>query len=186
VAENIKETRMKAPSRTPRPAADSGSAVATDAGDAHYGTGEVPAQRGADPFTARVRAAAVARVAATSLRSVSREIGMSATGLSKFLDGNAPYLPTLNRLRNWYLRHAAPADAGLSEEDAHAALALLVHDLSPEARHAAIDEMLRCMRAGYQASGHEEPQWIDGLIERFPVPVEPPPRRHRVAAPEDS
>ena len=179
---------MKAPSRTPRSAAATGPAATqeADAGDAHYGTGEVPAQRGGDPFTARVRAAAVARVAATSLRSVSREIGMSATGLSKFLDGNAPYLPTLNRLRNWYLRHAAPADAGLSEEDAHAALALLVHDLSPEARHAAIDEMLRCMRAGYQASGHDEPRWMDGLIERFPVPVEPPPRRHRVAPPEDS
>lgn len=179
---------MKAPSRTPRSAAASEPAAAppADAGESHYGTGDVPAQRGADPFTARVRAAALARVAATSLRSVSREIGMSATGLSKFLDGNAPYLPTLNRLRNWYLRHAAPTNAGLSEEDAHAALALLVHDLTPEARHAAIDEMLRCMRAGYQASGHDEPAWIDGLIERFPVPVEPPPRRHRVAVPEDS
>lgn len=177
---------MKAPSRTPRPAAAHEPAAATDAGDSHYGTGETPAQRGTDPFTARVRAAAVARVAATSLRSVSREIGMSATGLSKFLDGNAPYLPTLNRLRNWYLRHAAPTHATLSEDDAHAALALLVHDLSPEARHAAIDEMLRCMRTGYQASGHDEPEWIDGIIERFPVPVEPPPRRHRVAAPDDA
>jgi hypothetical protein len=180
MAANIKETKMKAPSPTPRPDA------AADGKPPHYGTGEVPAQRGSDPFTARVRAAAVARVAATSLRSVSREIGMSATGLSKFLDGNAPYLPTLNRLRSWYLRHAAPVGAGLSEDDAHAALSLLVHDLAPEARHAAIDEMLRCMRAGYQASGHAEPEWIDGMIERFPVPVEPPPRRHRVTAAEDS
>jgi hypothetical protein len=181
VAANIKEMRMKAPSPTPR------SDAAPDGNEPlHYGTGAVPAQRGSDPFTARVRAAAVARVAATSLRSVSREIGMSATGLSKFLDGNAPYLPTLNRLRNWYLRHAAPSAGTLSEEDAHAALALLVHDLAPEARHAAIDEMLRCMRAGYQASGHEEPGWIDGMIERFPVPVEPAPRRHRVTAEEDS
>lgn len=175
---------MKAPSRTPRPTADAGSADATQ--PPHYGSGEVPAQRGSDPFTARVRAAATARVAATSLRSVSREIGMSATGLSKFLDGNAPYLPTLNRLRNWYLRHAAPVQASLSEEDAHAALALLVHDLSPEARHGAIDEMLRCMRAGYQASGQVQPGWMDGLIDRFPLPVEPAPRRHRVQAEPDA
>jgi hypothetical protein len=140
--------------------------------------------RGTDPFTARLRTAASARVAATSLRSVSREIGMSATGLSKFLDGNAPYLPTLNRLRNWYLRHAISTADSLSEEDAHAALALLVHDLSPEARHAAIDEMLRCMREGYAQSGQDEPGWITGMLERFPVPVEPPPRRHRVPAGE--
>jgi hypothetical protein len=187
MAANSKETRMKAPSRTPRPNADAGSAAAADGGQPpHYGSGEVPAQRGSDPFTARVRAAAAARVAATSLRSVSREIGMSATGLSKFLDGNAPYLPTLNRLRNWYLRHAAPQGAGLSEQDAHAALSVLVHDLSPEARHAAIDEMVRCMRAGYQASGHDAPGWMGGLIERFPVPVEPPPRRHRVAVEDDA
>lgn len=176
---------MKAPSRTPRTNAD-GASAADASKPPHYGSGDVPAQRGSDPFTARVRAAATARVAATSLRSVSREIGMSATGLSKFLDGNAPYLPTLNRLRNWYLRHAAPREPGLSEEDAHAALAVLVHDLSPEARHAAIDEMMRCMRAGYQATGQDEPGWIDGMVERFPVPVEPPPRRHRVATEEDA
>src|SRR5688572_8265908 len=104
MAANTKETRMKAPSRTPRSNEDAGSADGSE--PPHYGTGEVPAVRGSDPFTTRVRAAAAARVEATSLRSVSREIGMSATGLSKFLDGNAPYLPTLNRLRNWYLRHA--------------------------------------------------------------------------------
>ena len=170
---------MKAPSRTPRSNAGGSEPP-------HYGTGDAPAVRGSDPFTARVRAAAMARVEATSLRSVSREIGMSATGLSKFLDGNAPYLPTLNRLRNWYLRHAAPSGAALAEEDAHAALALLVHDLSPEARHAAIDEILRCMRAGYQASGEKEPAWMEGMLDRFPLPVEPPPRRHRVPMDEDA
>jgi hypothetical protein len=141
--------------------------------------------RGTDPFTARLRAAAAARIEATSLRSVSREIGMSATGLSKFLDGNAPYLPTLNRLRNWYVRHALSPAGTLSEEDAHAALALLVHDLTPEARHAAIDEMLGCMREGYARTGQDVPGWMDGMLERFPLPVEPPPRRHRVSTGDD-
>lgn len=173
---------MRAPSRTPRPVADGASA---DGSEPHYGTGEVPAVRGSDPFTTRVRAAATARVQATSLRSVSREIGMSATGLSKFLDGNAPYQPTLIRLRNWYLRHAAPTTGELSEDDAHAALALLVHDLAPEARHDAVDEMLRCMDAGYKASGQKAPAWVGRMLERFPVPVEPEPRRHRVPV-EDS
>ena len=148
------------------------------------GSGRGKRARGSDPFTARLRAAASARVEATSLRNVSREIGMSATGLSKFLDGNAPYTPTLNRLRNWYLRHATPA-GDLSRDDAHAALALLVHDLVPEARHAAVDEMVRCMREGYQASGQTPPAWLEEMPERFPVPVEPPPRRHRLARGEE-
>lgn len=141
--------------------------------------------RGTDPFTARLRAAASARVEATSLRGVSREIGMSATGLSKFLDGNAPYLPTLNRLRNWYVRHALSPAGTLSEEDAHAALSLLVHDLTPEARHAAIDEMLGCMREGYERTGQDVPGWMDGMLERFPLPVEQPPRRRRVSTGDD-
>jgi hypothetical protein len=175
---------MTAPSPTPRPDARTGSAA--DGGQPPHNGSNEGGLRGSDPFTARVRAAATARVAATSLRSVSREIGMSATGLSKFLDGNAPYLPTLNRLRNWYLRHAAPQADALSEEDAHAALALLVHDLAPGARHAAVDEMLRCMREGYRASGDREPGWIGGMLARFPVPVEPPARRHRVVAEADS
>ncbi|HEX6038803.1 hypothetical protein [Longimicrobium sp.] len=160
---------------------------AADAEPMHDGAA---AARGADPFTARLRKAARARVEATSLRSVSREIGMSATGLSKFLDGNAPYLPTLNRLRNWYLRYAVPAggaSSALTEADAHAALSALVHDLSPEARHDAIEAMLRCMRDGYHRSGHGEPDWIDGMLDRFPVPVEPPARRRRRApSPDDA
>ncbi len=142
--------------------------------------------RGGDPFTSRLRAAASARVAATSLRSVSREIGMSATGLSKFIDGNAPYLPTLNRLRNWYLRHGVSTAATLTEEDAHAALSLLVHDLSPEARHAAVEQMVHCIRDGYARTGEEAPDWLGGMQTRFPVPAEPSPRRHRVGADGDA
>jgi hypothetical protein len=170
---------MKAPSQS---RTQSGTAAA----ELMETDGSTPS-RGTDPFTARLRSAAAARVEATSLRSVSREIGMSATGLSKFLDGNAPYLPTLNRLRNWYLRYAAvPAAAGLSESDAHAALSALVHDLSPEARHDAIEAMLRCMREGYERSGREQPAWISGMLDRFPVPVEPAPRRRRVTVASDA
>lgn len=171
---------MKAPSHSSKQSTGSATAELMEQ------DGAAPS-RSADPFTARLRSAAAARVQATSLRSVSREIGMSATGLSKFLDGNAPYLPTLNRLRNWYLRYAAmPADATLSESDAHAALSALVHDLSPEARHDAIEAMLHCMRDGYKRSGHDQPRWIDGMLDRFPTPVEPAPRRRRVTRQEDA
>jgi hypothetical protein len=149
---------------------------------------DTTASRGNDRFTTHLRNMAARRVAATSLRSVSREIGMSATGLSKFLNGNAPYSPTLHRLRNWYLRHAAEdrTTQSLSEESAYAALALLVHDLSPDARHAAVENMVACMREGYAKTGDPVPGWLDGMREKFPAPVEPAPRRHRVPMEEDA
>ncbi|HVH11557.1 MAG TPA: hypothetical protein VM759_00825, partial [Longimicrobium sp.] len=61
----------------------------------------------ADPRNTTIkhlRETAAARVENTSLRSVAREIGMSPTGLKKFLLGTAPYSPTLRRLRNWYVQ----------------------------------------------------------------------------------
>lgn len=152
------------------------------------GDGMDLAARGNDRFTTHLRNMAARRVAATSLRSVSREIGMSATGLSKFLNGNAPYSPTLHRLRNWYLRHAAEQNPteSLSEESAYAALALLVHDLAPDARHAAVDTMVSCMRDGYEKTGERAPGWLDAMRDKFPAPVEPTPRRHRVPMEEDA
>src|SRR6476661_8499936 len=84
-----------------------------------------------------IREVASARVQATSLRRVAREIGMSPTGLRKFLDGTEPYTPTLHRLRVWYVRYAAtPADE-VAKEEASAALAVLTHDLSPTPRRIA-------------------------------------------------
>jgi hypothetical protein len=59
-----------------------------------------------------IREEIAARVNATSLRRVAREVGMSPTGLRKFLDGADPYSPTVHRLRVWYLKFAierAPA-----------------------------------------------------------------------------
>lgn len=40
----------------------------------------------------------------SSLRHVASQVGMSPTGLKKFVMGTAPYSPTLRRLRVWYLR----------------------------------------------------------------------------------
>lgn len=46
---------------------------------------------------------------------VAREIGMSPTGLKKFLLGTAPYSPTLRRLRRWYLEGGWKYEAARSE-----------------------------------------------------------------------
>lgn len=115
-----------------------------------------------------LREAAASRVQATSLRRVAREIGMSPTGLRKFLDGTAPYAPTVHRLRVWYLRFGVtPSPAEIGPEDACAALAVLVHDLPETPRRLAADCMLESLGRGYEDSGRNRPGWVAELRQRY-------------------
>jgi hypothetical protein len=54
-----------------------------------------------------LRAFARSRVERTSLRQVAREVGMSPSGLDKFLAGAMPYRKTRRKLEAWYTRGAA-------------------------------------------------------------------------------
>lgn len=114
-----------------------------------------------------LREAAAARVENTSLRSVAREIGMSPTGLKKFLQGTAPYSPTVRRLRNWYVQYAAVQAGEVHTQDATAALAVLVHDLSPDPRKAAAGCVLDCVSRGYDQSGKTRPVWLNELRAQY-------------------
>jgi transcriptional regulator with XRE-family HTH domain len=118
-----------------------------------------------------LREAAAARVENTSLRAVAREIGMSPTGLTKFLRGTVPYSPTLRRLRKWYLQFGAPNPPSVGIDEASAALAILTHDLLPGARRAATNAVLEVMGAGYDRSGKPRPRWIADL--RLGIPTNP-------------
>jgi hypothetical protein len=55
-----------------------------------------------------IRNALLDNVDRSSLRQTAREVGMSPTGLSNFLFGAEPYLPTLAKLGKW-LPHARGA-----------------------------------------------------------------------------
>lgn len=118
----------------------------------------------------QLRTAVIERVERTSLRSAAREIGMSPTGLKKFLDGNMPYTKTIHRLRRWYLHHAADARQDISEEDAFAALRVLVHDLPAAAQAETIAGMLRCMEESYGRSHRDVPAWVAEMRERYNLP----------------
>jgi hypothetical protein len=127
-------------------------------------------ENAADPRTATIRhlrETAAARVENTSLRSVAREIGMSPTGLKKFLQGTAPYSPTLRRLRNWYVHYAAVQSGEVLTQDATAAIAVLVHDLSPDPRRVAAGCVLDCVTRGYDQSGKTRPVWINELRAHY-------------------
>ena len=123
-----------------------------------------------DPRSASIkhlRESAAARVENTSLRSVAREIGMSPSGLKKFLQGTAPYSPTLRRLRTWYVHYAALQHGFVETEDATAALSVLIHDLGPEPKREAAACVLDCMSRGYDQSGQARPVWITELRARY-------------------
>ena len=95
-----------------------------------------------------------------SLRAVARQIGMSPTGLKKFLAGTAPYSPTLRRLRKWYLLNAAVPTGQVTYEDASAAIAVLTLDFPGDPRREAAEHVLDCLARGYDATGREHPHWM--------------------------
>ncbi|HEX8830209.1 MAG TPA: hypothetical protein VF705_03530 [Longimicrobium sp.] len=126
-------------------------------------------QRTRDPHEANIRHlrdTAAARVEGSSLRRVAREIGMSPTGLKKFLLGTAPYSPTLRRLRKWYLPYGGAIPGAVEEEAVGHALAVLTQDLPPAARGTVTDGVLESLARGYAASGREHPRWVTDLRTR--------------------
>lgn len=119
-----------------------------------------------DPRSATIRhlrETAAARVENTSLRSVAREIGMSPTGLKKFLLGTAPYSPTVRRLRSWYVQYGAVQGGHVGRHDASAALSVLMHDLPPEPRQSTVGCLLECVGRGYDQAGRARPAWLAEL-----------------------
>ena len=117
-----------------------------------------------------LRALAAARVEHTSLRGVAREIGMSPTGLKKFLLGTAPYSPTLRRLRKWHVHHAGTPAGEVEQHDAEAAIAVLTHDLPAEPRRATAECVLDCLGRGYDATGRPRPRWVEELRRELVEP----------------
>jgi hypothetical protein len=114
-----------------------------------------------------LRGLAANRVERTSLRRVAAEIGMSPTGLKKFLQGTDPYSPTVRRLRSWFVEHADQDENPLRVEEADAALSVLVHDLPPDPRRHTAGGVLDCLGTGYDMAGRGRPAWVAELRARY-------------------
>lgn len=137
-----------------------------------------PAGTGPDPVATRLdahnslihrmRLAATSRAENTSLRNVAREVGMSPSGLKKFLDGAAPYTPTLRRLRQWYLQYGAVRLGEVEAADASSALSVLLHDLSPDTRRGLARSILEQLGSAYEASGKPVPAWLPEMLAAGP------------------
>ncbi len=140
----------------------------------------MPANRGELPLD-RVRDVLAERVDAHSLRRVAREVGMSPSGLQKFLDGATPYSSTRRKLERWYVREAATYGGEPGVESLLAALHVLGQGLPRAERDRALADIVDRLEAAYRAAGRTPPDWLAELRggrarpSRDPAAAAPPP-----------
>ena len=96
----------------------------------------------------------------TSVRQVARDVGMSPSGLQKFLSGASPYSATRTKLERWYVRSGRSPDS----HSALAALEVLVQDLPPAERTQAMSRLVEVVE---KDRGGRPPSWIKRLRSRL-------------------
>lgn len=105
---------------------------------------------------------------ATSLRNVSGMVGMSPTGLQKFLDGAHPYSATRRKLERWYLLHGpGRLQAGLQGDSALSILRVLVQDLSPARHRPTMEMLLDSLEEAYRTARLPRPAWLGDLASEM-------------------
>src|SRR3954468_22562028 len=108
-----------------------------------------------------MRRALCDEVAATSLHNVSRQTGMTAGGLQRFIDGGQPYTATRRRLERWYLLHGPGRhEAALSGGSALAILKVLVQDLAPARHRLTLELLVKSLEDAYATAELPRPEWL--------------------------
>lgn len=130
----------------------------------------------------RLREAVTIRVQATSLRAVARQVGMSPSGLDKFLAGGMPYQKSRRKLFDWLHRERNNLGADLTVDGIAAALGSLVRDLPPDTRELAINTLLGTLQNLYATHTETAPNWLGEILQKtadgsaFPEDEVPPSR----------
>jgi hypothetical protein len=122
----------------------------------------------------RLRETVAVRVQATSLRAVARQVGMSPSGLEKFLGGSTPYARSRQKLHDWWLREGARPRSDLTTEGVEVAMGALLRDLPPEHRDAAMRRLVRSLVRVYAAQEAPPPPWLDELVDMWLDAAEKP------------
>jgi hypothetical protein len=117
------------------------------------------ANDGAAPL-ARLREAVEQQVAERSLRHAARQVGMSPTGLQKFLSGTAPAESTCRKLERWAFERAAAGEPPTAES-ALAVLRFLVGALPPRRHLEALGRLLTVLESAHAEAG-AAPEWLAG------------------------
>jgi hypothetical protein len=96
------------------------------------------------------------QVTARSLRHAARQVGMSPSGLQKFLAGTAPMDATCRKLERWAFERAAAGEPPTGES-AVALLRHIVGGLPPRLHTGAVDRLLATLEAAQPAA---PPAWL--------------------------
>lgn len=107
----------------------------------------------------RLRELLGARVEASSIRSVAKEVGLPPNGLSYFLEGGSPRTATVRKLEAWYVRDAARTEGQPTDEAGRAALTLLVRYVPPGARKGARARMISLLEDLCREADVPAPAW---------------------------
>lgn len=118
------------------------------------------------PSIDRLRNAIILRVQATSLRAVARQVGMSPSGLDKFLCGGTPYTKSRRKLFDWLQRERHNLHSDLTADGMAAALGALVRDLPPERREGALHSLLGTLFDVYDSHSDSAPPWLGELARK--------------------
>lgn len=113
----------------------------------------------------RLREVAAARVEATSLRQVAREVKLTPRGLWYFLEGGEPRSATRRKLETWYVRFAADQEGEVDTETVSAALEVLSRSLPQNRRAQAVSRAVHLYEELHQEAGTPLPEWIRRLRE---------------------
>ena len=117
------------------------------------------------PSIQRLRDLADAQVRLTSLRQVATQVGLSPTGLRKFLNGADPHSRTRGKLLSWFVRLTAAEADGLDADSAIAALTILTAGLTPENRKQVVENVVRSLESAYDAQSRPHPSWLKDIRE---------------------
>lgn len=126
----------------------------------------------------RLRETVALRVQATSLRAVARQVGMSPSGLEKFLSGGTPYSRSRQKLQDWWEREGSRPRSEVSSEGIEVAMGALVRDLPAEFRAEAVQRIVRALRDVYHEQDAAFPPWLDALYATW-IAGEPGPGAER-------
>lgn len=110
---------------------------------------------------ATLRQAVRAEVAQSSLRNVSRQAGLSASGLQKFIDGGQPFVATRRQLERWFVLHGpGRLETGLTAGSALAILRDLVQDLAAQRHRSTLELLVLGLADAYRSADLPEPAWL--------------------------
>ena len=108
-----------------------------------------------------LRAALRRAVAASSLRTVAEQVGLTHRGLQLYINGESrPREVTARKLRDWYVREGVSA-GGVTAETARAAVDVLLADLPAAEKSRATSELLELVRQVYTRAKMNPPEWTE-------------------------